>query len=66
MEGLKMGKIDHVTVYEDKTIIVRYEHKTRRINAGDKIPNTVFEKMDSCENPINGVTDYGVKYKVYK
>ena len=62
-----MSKIDHVTVYEDKTMYVRYSvGKTRRIVKGEKIPNTVFEKMDSCENPINGVTDYGVKYKVYK
>ena len=41
-----MSKIDHVTVYEDKTVFVRYEHKTRRIEAGQKIPNTVFEKID--------------------
>lgn len=62
-----MSKIDHVTVYEDKTMYIRYScGKTRTIFKGEKIPNTVFEKMDSCENPINGVTDYGTKYKVYK
>lgn len=61
-----MSKIEHVTVWEDKTIWVRYKGKTRTIKAGEKIPNTVFEKMDSCENPINGVTVYGKKYKTYE
>ncbi len=61
-----MSKIEWVTVWEDKTICVRYKGKTRKIKQGEKIPATVFEKMDSCENPINGVTVYGEKYKHYE
>ena len=62
-----MSKIDHVTVYEDKTIWIRYScGKRRLILKGEKIPNTVFEKMDSCENPTNGVTFDGKKFKTYK
>lgn len=61
-----MNKIEHVTVWEDKSIWVRYKTgKSRHIKAGEKVPATVFEKMDSCENPINGVTVYGTKYKTY-
>lgn len=62
-----MSKIDYVTVYEDKTMFVRYScKKTRILRKGDKIPTTVFEKMDSCENPINGITENGISYKMYK
>lgn len=61
-----MSKIEWVTVWEDKTIWVRYKGKTRTIKAGGKIPTTVFEKIDSCENPINGITVYGKKYKHYE
>lgn len=61
-----MNKIENVTVWEDKTISVRYSGRTRIIRKGEKIPATVFEKMDSCENPIHGVSVQGKKFTVYK
>lgn len=62
-----MSKIEWVTVWEDKTVWVRYScRRTRIIKAGEKIPTTVFDKMDSCENPTNRVADCGMKYRTYK
>ena len=61
-----MAKIEHVTVWEDKTIWVRYEHRSRTIKQGEKIPATVWEKIDNCENPIHGVATTGMKYTTYE
>ena len=61
-----MSKIEYVTVWEDKTVWVRYEGRSRKIKQGEKIPATVWKVIDNCENPINGVTYYGEKFKVYQ
>lgn len=62
-----MAKIEHVTVWEDKTIWVRYEGRSRTINHGEKIPATVWKVIDNCENPVHGVSQYtGKKYTTYK
>lgn len=61
-----MAKIEHVTVWEDKTIWVRYEGRTRTIKQGEKIPATVWEVIDNCENPTHGVATTGMKWTTYK